>query len=149
MGAKRFSLEGTEALIPALDAILSCCSSHGVQDVFLGMAHRGRLNVLVNILGKSLHQVFEEFEDFDADTPEGSGDVKYHLGASGEYQGNGGGPVRVTLASNPSHLESVCLLLMLIKFCLAPPYLMTNPLLKDNHPPVGKKRLLDLSQKLV
>ena len=108
VGAKRFSLEGTEALIPALDAILSCCSSHGVQDVFLGMAHRGRLNVLVNILGKSLQQVFEEFEDFDSETPEGSGDVKYHLGASGEYHGNGGGPVRVTLASNPSHLESVC-----------------------------------------
>lgn len=108
VGAKRFSLEGTEALIPALDAILSCCSSMGVQDVFLGMAHRGRLNVLVNILGKSLHQVFEEFEDFDSDTPEGSGDVKYHLGSVGRFAGNGGDPVEVTLASNPSHLESVC-----------------------------------------
>ncbi|OUU20397.1 MAG: 2-oxoglutarate dehydrogenase E1 component [Planctomycetia bacterium TMED53] len=108
VGAKRFSLEGTEALIPALDAVLSCCSAEGVHDVFLGMAHRGRLNVLVNILGKSLQQVFEEFEDFDSDTPEGSGDVKYHLGSVGEYSGQAGNSVKVTLASNPSHLESVC-----------------------------------------
>jgi len=108
VGAKRFSLEGTESLIPALDAVLSCCSAEGVQDVFLGMAHRGRLNVLVNILGKSLQQVFEEFEDFDPESPEGSGDVKYHLGSVGEYRGSGGEPVQVALASNPSHLESVC-----------------------------------------
>jgi len=108
VGAKRFSLEGTEALIPALDAILSQCSSDGVRDVFLGMAHRGRLNVLVNILGKGLEQVFEEFEDFDSDSPEGSGDVKYHLGSVGEFSGSTGEKVSVTLASNPSHLESVC-----------------------------------------
>ncbi|MGE4618897.1 MAG: multifunctional oxoglutarate decarboxylase/oxoglutarate dehydrogenase thiamine pyrophosphate-binding subunit/dihydrolipoyllysine-residue succinyltransferase subunit, partial [Planctomycetota bacterium] len=108
VGHKRFSLEGGESLIPALDALLEQCSRNGVEDVMLGMSHRGRLNVLVNILGKSLNQVFSEFEDFDVENPEGSGDVKYHLGAEGQHRGADGAMVRVTLASNPSHLESVC-----------------------------------------
>ena len=108
VGHKRFSLEGSESLIPALDALLEVCSGTGVEDVLIGMAHRGRLNVLVNILGKPLEQVFEEFEDFDTENPEGSGDVKYHLGAQGAHRGQNGTDVRVTLASNPSHLESVC-----------------------------------------
>ncbi|MDE0959763.1 MAG: multifunctional oxoglutarate decarboxylase/oxoglutarate dehydrogenase thiamine pyrophosphate-binding subunit/dihydrolipoyllysine-residue succinyltransferase subunit [Planctomycetota bacterium] len=107
VGHKRFSLEGCESLIPALDALLDACSTVGVEDVMIGMAHRGRLNVLVNILGKPLEQVFEEFEDFDMENPEGSGDVKYHLGAQGFHRGRSGNPVKVTLASNPSHLESV------------------------------------------
>lgn len=108
VGHKRFSLEGGESLIPALDTLLDLCAKNGVEDVMLGMSHRGRLNVLVNILGKSLDQVFAEFEDFDVDNPEGSGDVKYHLGAEGHHAGTDGSNVRVTLASNPSHLESVC-----------------------------------------
>ncbi len=108
VGHKRFSLEGGESLIPAIDALLQECSGGGVEDVLIGMAHRGRLNVLVNILGKSLEQVFEEFEDFDIENPEGSGDVKYHLGAEGVHPGRNGNPVKLTLASNPSHLESVC-----------------------------------------
>ena len=108
VGHKRFSLEGSESLIPALDALLEECSAGGVEDVMIGMAHRGRLNVLVNILGKPLEQVFEEFEDFDMENPEGSGDVKYHLGAQGIHRGRNGRSVNVTLASNPSHLESVC-----------------------------------------
>ena len=108
VGHKRFSLEGEESLIPALDTLLDLCAKNGVEDVMLGMSHRGRLNVLVNILGKSLDQVFAEFEDFDLENPEGSGDVKYHLGAEGFHRAADGSRVRVTLASNPSHLESVC-----------------------------------------
>ncbi len=108
VGHKRFSLEGGESLIPALDSLLDICADNGVGDVMLGMSHRGRLNVLVNILGKSLDQVFAEFEDFDVENPEGSGDVKYHLGAEGQHRTADGSSLRVTLASNPSHLESVC-----------------------------------------
>ena len=108
IGHKRFSLEGSETLIPVLDLILNDASEEGIQEVVLGMAHRGRLNVLVNIIGKSYESIFSEFEDIkDPDSIEGSGDVKYHLGASGEYKTRNGKSIIVSVASNPSHLEWV------------------------------------------
>lgn len=110
IGAKRFSLEGGEALVPMLDGILGRSLQMGVRDVFMGMAHRGRLNVLVNIIGKSAERIFREFQG--ALDPEssfhGTGDVKYHLGAVGTYNRPSiEGELRVTLAPNPSHLEAV------------------------------------------
>ncbi len=107
IGQKRFSLEGCEALVPSLDSLLSDAAKAGVEDIVIGMAHRGRLNVLVNVVGKSFSQVFQEFEDVDPQSTQGSGDVKYHLGMTGTYTSPEGTDVRVTLASNPSHLESV------------------------------------------
>ncbi len=107
IGQKRFSLEGCESLIPVLDALLEDAGNDGVDDVVIGMAHRGRLNVLVNVAGKELTQTFKEFEDIDPSSTQGSGDVKYHLGATGHYQSSSGHKVTITLASNPSHLESV------------------------------------------
>ncbi|MEE8143127.1 MAG: multifunctional oxoglutarate decarboxylase/oxoglutarate dehydrogenase thiamine pyrophosphate-binding subunit/dihydrolipoyllysine-residue succinyltransferase subunit, partial [Planctomycetota bacterium] len=107
LGQKRFSLEGCETLIPVLDAFLTAAAQGGVQEVVMGMSHRGRLNVLVNIVGKSFAQVFREFEDFDPESTQGSGDVKYHLGATGTHCAPDGSQVQITLASNPSHLESV------------------------------------------
>jgi 2-oxoglutarate dehydrogenase E1 component len=107
-GQKRFSLEGAETLIPMLDTLLGESPDHGVQEIIVGMAHRGRLNVLANTIGKSYEQIFREFEgDIDPTTAHGSGDVKYHLGASGEYVAADGRKVRVSVASNPSHLEAV------------------------------------------
>ncbi|MBN1448739.1 MAG: multifunctional oxoglutarate decarboxylase/oxoglutarate dehydrogenase thiamine pyrophosphate-binding subunit/dihydrolipoyllysine-residue succinyltransferase subunit [Bacteroidetes bacterium] len=108
IGHKRFSLEGAETLIPLLDALLNEAVQNGVEDVVMGMAHRGRLNVLANILGKSYERIFSEFDgDLDPDSMQGSGDVKYHLGASGTYASFDGKTCTVTLASNPSHLEAV------------------------------------------
>lgn len=107
VGQKRFSLEGCESLIPAIDGLISAAASQEVKEVVIGMAHRGRLNVLVNVLGKSLKQVFHEFEDVDPETTEGSGDVKYHLGSEGVHRTNDGDEIRLILACNPSHLESV------------------------------------------
>ncbi len=108
IGHKRFSLEGSETLIPMLDLILNNSSENGILEVVLGMAHRGRLNVLANIIGKSFESIFSEFEDIaDLDSIEGSGDVKYHLGASGKYKTRNGESVIVSVASNPSHLEWV------------------------------------------
>lgn len=107
LGQKRFSLEGCESLIPVLDELLARAAEQKVEDVVIGMAHRGRLNVLVNVVGKSMTQVFKEFEDFAPQTTHGSGDVKYHLGSVGTYESPNGPSVQVTLASNPSHLESV------------------------------------------
>lgn len=108
VGHKRFSLEGAEALIPMVDGLLDAAAVAGVKRVVLGMAHRGRLNVLANIVGKSYERIFTELEgDIDPETTQGSGDVKYHLGASGTYTGRSGVPIQVDLASNPSHLESV------------------------------------------
>jgi multifunctional 2-oxoglutarate metabolism enzyme len=108
LGHKRFSLEGAESFIPLLDAVMEeACAAH-MEDVVMGMAHRGRLNVLANIIGKSYEDIFGEFEgDIDPQTVQGSGDVKYHLGQSGVYHARAGGETRVTLASNPSHLEAV------------------------------------------
>jgi 2-oxoglutarate dehydrogenase E1 component len=107
-GHKRFSLEGSETLIPVLDLILNKASDSGILEVVLGMAHRGRLNVLANIIGKSFESIFSEFEDIqDPESIEGSGDVKYHLGATGEYKTAEGKTIIVSVASNPSHLEWV------------------------------------------
>lgn len=107
VGQKRFSLEGGESLIPALDEIVQRAGACGVEEVVLGMTHRGRLNVLVNILGKSPADLFKEFEGFfDRKTLGGSGDVKYHQGFSSDIQ-TPGGVVHLALAFNPSHLEIV------------------------------------------
>jgi 2-oxoglutarate dehydrogenase E1 component len=108
LGQKRFSLEGAESLIPMLDALLSAAADGGMRDVVLGTAHRGRLNVLVNTVGKSYGQIFREFEGaLDPSSVEGSGDVKYHVGATGTHHAPSGATCTVTLASNPSHLEAV------------------------------------------
>ena len=108
VGHKRFSLEGAEALIPMLDYLFNEATHDGVAESVIGMAHRGRLNVLANTLGKSYEKIFHEFEgDVDPSTREGSGDVKYHLGAEGTHQSPDGSQMKLTLASNPSHLEAV------------------------------------------
>jgi 2-oxoglutarate dehydrogenase E1 component len=107
-GDKRFSLEGSESLIPLLDRLIEAGSELGVEEVVLGMAHRGRLNVLNNTLGKTYAQIFTEFEEnWDADFVDGGGDVKYHRGYSGTRQFRNGRKVHLALASNPSHLEAV------------------------------------------
>jgi 2-oxoglutarate decarboxylase len=108
VGQKRFSLEGSESLIPLLDAVLSEAAHHEIQEVAIGMPHRGRLNVLANIAGKSYAQIFREFEgDFKENSVQGSGDVKYHLGAEGTFIAPDGASTKVYLAANPSHLEAV------------------------------------------
>ncbi|HMU23853.1 MAG TPA: 2-oxoglutarate dehydrogenase E1 component [Ferruginibacter sp.] len=108
IGQKRFSLEGGETTIPALDAIIQTASEHGVEEVVLGMAHRGRLNVLANIMGKTYENIFNEFEGtVPSDTTMGSGDVKYHLGYSSELEMKEGKKLHLKLAPNPSHLEAV------------------------------------------
>jgi len=108
LGQKRFSLEGGESLIPLLDHIVENAPAFGVREIVIGMAHRGRLNVLANTLGKSYEQIFSEFEDSpDVDAPFGSGDVKYHKGFSSDRRTQSGERVHLTLTSNPSHLEAV------------------------------------------
>ncbi|MFZ4589516.1 MAG: multifunctional oxoglutarate decarboxylase/oxoglutarate dehydrogenase thiamine pyrophosphate-binding subunit/dihydrolipoyllysine-residue succinyltransferase subunit [Ignavibacteria bacterium] len=108
LGHKRFSLEGSETIIPVLDYLMNDAANDDVAELVLGMAHRGRLNVLANIIGKPMHAIFSEFEDIvDLDSAQGSGDVKYHLGASGDYETLGGKKIKVSIASNPSHLEYV------------------------------------------
>jgi 2-oxoglutarate dehydrogenase E1 component len=108
LGHKRFSLEGAESVVPMLDALLSAASDDGVAEVVLGMPHRGRLNILANVVGKSYGQIFREFEgELDPLSAQGSGDVKYHVGATGKHASPAGNDVLVTLASNPSHLEAV------------------------------------------
>ncbi len=108
IGQKRFSLEGGETTIAALDAIIDTAAEGGVKEVVLGMAHRGRLNVLANILGKTYEQIFSEFEGTSIpDQTMGSGDVKYHLGFSSEVQTYSGKEIHLKLAPNPSHLEAV------------------------------------------
>jgi len=108
IGHKRFSLEGSETLIPVLDFLLENAAGDDVSEIVLGMSHRGRLNVLANIIGKPLYAIFSEFEDVvDLSSVQGSGDVKYHLGASGVYETMENGSIKVTVASNPSHLEIV------------------------------------------
>ena len=108
VGQKRFSLEGGESLIPLLDELIQHAGAKGVKEIVIGMAHRGRLNVLVNILGKKPELLFLEFEEKGSaePIPGGAGDVKYHLGFSSDVQ-TPGGPVHLALAFNPSHLESV------------------------------------------
>ena len=108
VGQKRFSLEGGESTIAALDAILQAAADANLTEVAIGMAHRGRLNVLTNIAGKTYGQVFREFEgNADTKTVQGSGDVKYHLGTEGTFTGPNGNQTNVYLAANPSHLEAV------------------------------------------
>ncbi|WP_246179867.1 multifunctional oxoglutarate decarboxylase/oxoglutarate dehydrogenase thiamine pyrophosphate-binding subunit/dihydrolipoyllysine-residue succinyltransferase subunit [Kocuria coralli] len=107
VGQKRFSLEGGESLIPLLDAVISDAADDGLAGVVIGMAHRGRLNVLTNIAGKSYAQVFREFEGSqDPRAAEGSGDVKYHLGTEGVFTSDSGNQTQVYLGANPSHLEA-------------------------------------------
>ena len=109
VGQKRFSLEGGETVIPLLDAVLNKAAEYSLDEVVIGMAHRGRLNVLANIVGKPYANIFREFEgNMDPGQAHGSGDVKYHLGANGKYvRPFGEGQVEVTLVANPSHLEVV------------------------------------------
>ncbi len=109
VGQKRFSLEGGETLLPMLDAIVQKSPSVGVQEIVIGMAHRGRLNVLANTLQKPFEQIFNEFEDLymPESTKDGDGDVKYHMGFSSDIATTGGGQVHVSLCPNPSHLEAV------------------------------------------
>lgn len=108
LGQKRFSLEGGESTIPALDAALNHGASLGVKEVMIGMAHRGRLNVLANIMGKTYEQIFNEFEGTaDPDLTMGDGDVKYHMGFSGLVDTPSGQTINLKLAPNPSHLEAV------------------------------------------
>jgi 2-oxoglutarate dehydrogenase E1 component len=107
VGQKRFSLEGADALIPLLDDLIQRAGGHGVEEVVIGMAHRGRLNVLVNVLGKSPPELFSEFEGaYDTSRLKGSGDVKYHKGFSADLR-TASGNVHTVLAFNPSHLEVV------------------------------------------
>jgi 2-oxoglutarate dehydrogenase E1 component len=104
LGAKRFSVEGAEGLVPLLELVIDRAVGHGVKDIAIGMAHRGRLNVLANVLGKPVKEIFAEFRD-RAIVSGGAGDVKYHLGYQGEHASIEGAPVKVSLAFNPSHLE--------------------------------------------
>ena len=108
IGQKRFGLEGAEAVIPLLDALLGSAADHGHRHAVMGMAHRGRLNVLINIVGKSYQELFGEFEgNLDPTSVQGSGDVKYHKGFRGTFRSRAGHELDVFLASNPSHLEAV------------------------------------------
>ncbi|MEU3558188.1 multifunctional oxoglutarate decarboxylase/oxoglutarate dehydrogenase thiamine pyrophosphate-binding subunit/dihydrolipoyllysine-residue succinyltransferase subunit [Streptomyces fragilis] len=108
VGQKRFSLEGGESVIPLLDAVIDSAAESRLDEVVIGMAHRGRLNVLANIVGKSYAQIFREFEgNLDPKSMHGSGDVKYHLGAEGTFTGLDGEQIAVSLVANPSHLEAV------------------------------------------
>ncbi|HEX6486908.1 MAG TPA: multifunctional oxoglutarate decarboxylase/oxoglutarate dehydrogenase thiamine pyrophosphate-binding subunit/dihydrolipoyllysine-residue succinyltransferase subunit [Nocardioidaceae bacterium] len=108
VGQKRFSLEGGETTIPLIDEICEAAAEADLDEVTMGMAHRGRLNVLANVVGKSYSQIFREFEgNIDPRTVQGSGDVKYHLGAEGEFTAGTGAKIKVSVAANPSHLEAV------------------------------------------
>jgi 2-oxoglutarate dehydrogenase E1 component len=107
LGAKSFSLEGSESLIPLLEMAIERAAGQEIHDVVMAMAHRGRLNVLANIMGKSPQRIFREFADMDPELHVGRGDVKYHLGHSTDYQAANGRSVHLTLCFNPSHLEFV------------------------------------------
>jgi multifunctional 2-oxoglutarate metabolism enzyme len=106
LGAKRFSIEGTDMMVPMLDLAIERAADAGASEIAIGMAHRGRLNVLAHVLGMSYGEIIAKFEGIHAQTA-GTGDVKYHLGAEGTYATRGGEPLTVTLAPNPSHLEFV------------------------------------------
>ena len=108
VGQKRFGLEGAESTIVALQTILDAAADDGVREAVIGMAHRGRLNVLANVVGKSYSDIFSEFEgNLDPESVQGSGDVKYHKGAHGSFRNAAGAAIDVSMASNPSHLEAV------------------------------------------
>ncbi len=107
LGTKRFSLEGGTSLLPAVDEILDVAGERGAVELVMGMSHRGRLNVIIHVARRPAEQVFAEFEDVDPRSVLGSGDVKYHIGATGEYVTKSGAKIHIHLASNPSHLEAV------------------------------------------
>jgi 2-oxoglutarate dehydrogenase E1 component len=107
LGTKRYSLEGEAALLPLLDAILNAASKQGAEKAMVAMSHRGRLNVMVNIVGRAAAELFARFEDVDPRSTLGSGDVKYHMGATGDFRAASGRVVEMHLVSNPSHLEAV------------------------------------------
>ncbi|HEY6467264.1 MAG TPA: 2-oxoglutarate dehydrogenase E1 component, partial [Candidatus Acidoferrales bacterium] len=107
LGTKRFSLEGETALLPLLDAILNAAAEQGAEKAMLAMSHRGRLNVMVHTVGRDAAEVFAHFEDVDPRSVLGSGDVKYHMGATGDFQAANGRKIGMHLVSNPSHLEAV------------------------------------------
>ena len=107
LGSKRFSLEGTTALIPLVDEVLDTSSRLGAIELVMGMSHRGRLNVIAHVAKRPPEEIFAGFEDVDPRSVLGSGDVKYHMGATGEYVTRSGGKVHIHLVSNPSHLEAV------------------------------------------
>ena len=107
LGSKRFSLEGTTALIPLVDEVLDTASRLGAIELVMGMSHRGRLNVMAHVAQRPPDEIFAGFEDVDPRSVLGSGDVKYHMGATGEYTTRSGGKVHIHLVSNPSHLEAV------------------------------------------
>ncbi|MGC2450460.1 MAG: 2-oxoglutarate dehydrogenase E1 component [Candidatus Sulfotelmatobacter sp.] len=107
LGSKRFSLEGVTALIPLVDEILDTSAKLGAIELVMGMSHRGRLNVIAHVAKRPAQEIFAGFEDVDPRSVLGSGDVKYHMGATGEYITRSGGKVHIHLVSNPSHLEAV------------------------------------------
>jgi len=107
LGSKRFSLEGVTALIPLVDEVLDTGARLGAIELVMGMSHRGRLNVMAHVAKRPPQEIFAGFEDVDPRSVLGSGDVKYHMGATGEYQTRSGGKVHIHLVSNPSHLEAV------------------------------------------
>ena len=107
LGTKRYSLEGESALIPLLDSILSAAAEQGAEKAMLAMSHRGRLNVMVQIVGRAAADVFARFEDVDPRSMLGGGDVKYHMGATGTFRAPSGREIGIHLVSNPSHLEAV------------------------------------------
>ncbi len=107
LGTKRFSLEGVTVLVPFIDELLDHAAGHGAVSAVMGMSHRGRLNVMVNVVGCEAADIFSKFEDVDPRSILGGGDVKYHVGATGEYQTRSGKTIDLHLVSNPSHLEAV------------------------------------------
>src|ERR1700732_4519841 len=107
LGTKRYSLEGEASLLPLLDSILGAAASQGAEQAVMAMSHRGRLNVMVHIVGRGAAEVFARFEDVDPRSVLGGGDVKYHMGATGDFIAASGRKVEMHLVSNPSHLEAV------------------------------------------
>src|SRR6202162_206019 len=107
LGSKRFSLEGVTALIPLADEIIDASGQRGAVNLVMGMSHRGRLNIIVHIARRAPEEIFAGFEDVDPRSVLGSGDVKYHMGATGEYVTRSGARIHIHLVSNPSHLEAV------------------------------------------